>query len=75
MLWYSSSKAILASPILWFSSAVLKKLFSLSDSIEVLAPKELADMMKKDAAEMVRAYNYTKEQGGEYEFKIHKKKS
>ena len=52
-----------------------QKLFSLSDSIEVLAPKELADMMKKDAAEMVRAYNYTKEQGGEYEFKIHKKKS
>ena len=52
-----------------------QKLFSLSDSIEVLAPKELADMMKKDAAEMVRAYNYTEEQGGEYEFKIHKKKS
>ena len=51
-----------------------QKLFSLSDSIEVLAPKELADMMKKDAAEMVRAYNYTEEQGSEYEFKEYKKK-
>ena len=51
-----------------------QKLFSLSDSIEVLAPKELADMMKKDAAEMVRAYNYTEEQGGEYEFKEYKQK-
>ena len=25
--------------------------------------------MRKDAAEMVRAYNYTEDQGGDYEFK------
>lgn len=51
-----------------------QKLFSLSDSIEVLTPKKLADMMRKDAEEMVRAYNYTEEQGGEYEFKEYKQK-
>lgn len=51
-----------------------QKLFSLSDSIEVLAPKKLADMMRKDAEEMVRAYKYTEEQGSEYEFKEYKQK-
>ena len=50
-----------------------QKLFSLSDSIEVLAPKKLADMMRKDAEEMVRAYKYTEEQGSEYKFKEEQK--
>ena len=50
-----------------------QKLFSLSDSIEVLAPKKLADMIRKDAEEMVRAYKYTEEQGSEYKFKEEQK--